>query len=216
MQKKAIVLGATGLVGSHLVNLLSNAVHIKSVVAITRRQVHYPSDKIQNQVVDFNRLTDFQEAFQGDYFFSCLGTTRKQAGSISAQRKVDLDYQLAAARLALDNGVSDYFLVSSSGANSSSISPYLKMKGELEDAVSELPFKQLSILQPSLLLGERSDARTAESLGSLVLPALCKLPGLQRYRPIEAWQVASKMVEISSQPSTGFQTLSLDQVFPSH
>lgn len=216
MEKKAIVLGATGLVGSHLVRLLNNAKHIKCVVAITRRPVHYPSNKIHNHVVDFNHLADFQEAFQGDCFFSCLGTTRKQAGSISAQRKVDLDYQLEAAKLASDNGIREYSLVSSSGANSSSFSPYLKMKGELEDAVTELPFTQLSILQPSLLLGERSNARAAEGLGSLVLPTLCKLPGLHRYRPIEAWEVASKMVEISSQASSGFQTLSLNDVFPSN
>lgn len=215
MKKKAIVLGASGLVGSHLVQQLVNASHVDKIIAITRRAVDFKSPKVHNAVVDFDDLANFKEAFEGDVFFSCLGTTRKQAGSIKAQRKVDFEYQLEAATLAIQQGVEDYFLVSSSGANANSHSPYLKMKGQLEGAISELPFKRISIIQPSLLLGERDQSRVAEGIGSLVLPMLCKLPGLSRFRPIHGFQVAQKMVQLSEQRNTGFLRLTLDEVFPS-
>jgi uncharacterized protein YbjT (DUF2867 family) len=164
-------------------------------------------------VVDFECLEEYRDAFEGDILFSCLGTTLKQAGSMTAQRRVDVDYQLRAAELAAEQGVSDYVLVSSSGANAKSLSPYLKMKGELEEAVKALSFKHITILQPSLLLGERPDLRSAEKLGSLILPMLCKLPGLGRYKPIHGSQVATKMIEMGFQ-SKSLQTLTLDDVFP--
>jgi len=88
------------------------------------------------------------------------------------------------------------------------------MKGELEAAVRELDFAHISIVQPSLLLGQRSQARMAEGLGSKVLPWLCKLPGLYRYRPIYGSQVAAKLLELSLHPNTAFEQLTLDQVFP--
>lgn len=214
MNKTAIVIGATGLVGSALVALLAEAVHINRVVVITRRAVVYKAEKIESHVIDFEDLNDNSHLFAGDILFSCLGTTVKQAGSITAQRKVDLDYQYTAARLAYEQNVSHYMLVSSSGANSKSLSPYLKMKGELETKVQNLAFEYTSIIQPSLLLGNRGDSRIAESLGSKVLPIVCRLPGLKRYRPIHGVQVAEKMVSISQAPKSGFQRISLDDVFP--
>lgn len=215
MNKKAIVLGATGLVGSNLVNQLEESDGFDEIVAITRRPVEYESSKIINLVVDFNQLDEFDFAFQGDTLFSCLGTTVKQAGSVSAQRIVDLDYQLKAAELAFEQGVQHYILVSASGANAKSLSPYLKMKGELEDAVINLGFKSVSIMQPSLLLGDRPESRTAEGLASIALPIICKLPGLRRFRPIHGWQVAKKMREVSLSDRSGLLTFNLDDVFPS-
>jgi uncharacterized protein YbjT (DUF2867 family) len=214
MSKTAIVLGATGLVGSHIVKQLANDERIRKVTSITRRPVSYGSEKIENIVVNFERLTDFKEAFKGDILFSCLGTTLKQAGSMSEQRIVDVDYQLHAAQLATEQGVSDYVLISSSGANAQSLSPYLKMKGELETSINTLSFEHITILQPSLLLGKRASSRTAEGIGSLVLPLLCKLPGLGRYKPIHGSQVATKMIEVSLQNNKKIQTLALDDVFP--
>lgn len=214
MNKCAIVIGATGLVGSHLVDQLAAAEHIQRIVTLTRRPAPHSSAKVHNSVVDFDQLGDYSELFVGDMLFLCLGTTLKQAGSISAQRVVDLDYQLQAAQIAAQQSVSELFLVSSSGANSRSSSPYLKMKGELEDAVHELRFKRISIFQPSLLLGERSEARLAEGIGAKVLPIICKLPGLQRYRPISAKLVAQKMSQQSAAAHTGSQIFSLEEVFP--
>ena len=214
MTNTAIVIGATGLVGASLVDALKSADHIGKIVTLTRRPIEPSSPKVENKVVDFDRLTDYSGYFQGSILFSCLGTTVKRAGSIEAQRRVDLEYQYTAAKLAAEQGVSHYLLVSSSGANAQSISPYMKMKGELEERVQSLPFETICILQPSLLLGERDHVRVAESLGSKVLPILCKLPGLRAYRPIYGHQVAEKMVALSRKPQEAFSRLILDAVFP--
>ncbi len=211
----AIVIGSTGLVGSHLVKQLSESSAFNKVVSITRRPVDYQSALVENHVVDFSCLSDYSALFVGDVFFSCLGTTAKQAGSLAAQRLVDFGFQLEAAKLAKQQGVAHYLLVSSSGANASSLSAYLKMKGELEQAVELLDFDTTTIIQPSLLLGERPDARLAEGLASRVMPSVCKLPGLAKFRPIRGADVAKKLIECVSRKNTqGVLRLRLDQVFP--
>ena len=218
MSKTAIVIGATGLVGSQVVNQLIEAKHVSKVVTLTRRALR-PSEqhdcaKFENHVVDFDCLADSASLFKGDILFSCLGTTLKQAGSIQAQRVVDLDYQYQAAKLAAEQGVGHLLLVSSSGADSKSLSPYLKMKGELEDKIQDLAFSHISIFQPSLLLGNRHSTRAAEDIASKVLPLICKLPGLKRYRPIYGAEVAEKMVAESAQPKSAVRRFKLDEVFP--
>ncbi len=213
----AVVLGATGLVGSHLIDQLVKNDGCDSIRSVTRRPESYASRKVVNEVVDFECLHDHRSVFLGDVLFSCLGTTKNQAGSIAEQRKVDLDYQYQAAKLAAENEMRQCVLVSSSGANSKSFSPYLKMKGELEDALTLLGFESLSIVQPSLLLGNRPKAqpkRLAEELGGQLLPWLCKLPALKRYRPIPAELVATRMIELAIQRKPGVETVILDQVFP--
>lgn len=215
--KTAVVIGATGLVGGHLVRRLGESAAIEQVVAVTRRPVSYESTHVINQVVDFNDLEQHRNVFKGDVLFSCLGTTLKQAGSIEAQRVVDFDYQHQIAQLAAENGVNHYLLVSSAGADAKSKSPYLKMKGELEDAISNLPFERISILQPSLLLGERASFRLGEKVGSWVMPVLCKLPLLKKYRPISGDEVAKKMVVLGSSGNqmNPISRYRLDEIFSS-
>ena len=213
--KTAIVIGATGLVGSQLVRLLASSAEFGKIVTLTRRAMEVSSDKVENHVVDFDRLVDAAELFTGDILFSCLGTTRKVAGSVDAQRSVDLDYQYAAAELALQQGVQHYLLVSSSGANAFSRNSYLRMKSELEVKIRALPFARISIFQPSLLLGEREEFRLAEKIGGVVLPFVCRLPGLHAYRPIQACDVASKMFFVATQSqSSTIRVFRLDEVFP--
>ena len=214
VSKTAIVIGATGLVGQHLVEQLARAPHIQRVVTITRRAAASPSAAVTNHVVDFDGLGDYAPLFAGDYLFSCLGTTRKQAGSIDAQRKVDLEYQFTAARLAAANGVEHYLLVSSAGADVSSNNPYLKMKGELEQRVLQLPIARISIFQPSVLMGARAQTRAPEQLAGLALGSLRWIPGLRRYRPIRGEQVAEKMMQVSAAPGPAREWFRLDEVFP--
>ena len=215
MQNKvAVVIGATGLVGHHLVEQLTAENHIEKVITLTRRPITYNNGKVVNYVVDFNNLTQHADLLKADVLFSCLGTTKKAAGSIGEQRKVDFDYQLQIAKLAASMAVNHYVLVSSSGANAHSNSAYLKMKGELEDAVKTLTFKRISIIQPSLLLGKRdNDFRISEKLGSVLLPILCMLPGLKKFKPIAGQQVAKKMSNISKQSGDGVEYFKLDELF---
>ena len=214
VKQTAIVLGATGLVGSSIVDEAIRASHIDRVVTITRRPAPSASPKVTNHVVDFERLDDYASLFSAGYLFSSLGTTRKQAGSIEAQRTVDLEYQYAAAQLAARHGVEHYLLVSSTGADATSGNAYLKMKGELEQRVLQLPFKRISIFQPSVLAGERAEARPGEKIGGLLLQGLRFVPGFRRYRPIRGEQVAAKMVLVSGTPGPSRETFVLDEVFP--
>ncbi len=213
MDKIAIVIGATGLVGRALLDQLADADHIGKVITLTRRSAKHSSSKVFNQVVEFDHLEDYASSFSADFLFSCLGTTLKQAGSIAAQRKVDLDYQFKAAQLAANNGVHHYLLVSSNAANDQSNNPYLKMKGELEQRIKSLPFERISIFQPSLLLGQRANFRLGEKLGSWALPVLCIIPWLRRFRPISGEQVAAKMVQVSRQPGQALEWFRLDEIF---
>ncbi len=212
--KTAVVIGATGLVGKALVAMLTTSPHYSKIVTITRRQVDYDNDRVENHVVDFAQLAEHSELFHGDVLFSCLGTTLKQAGSVAAQWIIDYDYQVAAATLACSNGIPHYLLVSSSGANCASRSSYLKMKGELDNAVKAMTFERISIVKPSLLLGDRDQTRLGENLASVILPTLCRLPGLKRYRPIKGEQVAERLLQLSIAQGTGIEELMLDEVFP--
>ena len=214
-----LVLGATGLVGSAVVHQLMQTKGVKKIITLTRRrlpheQLYPKNNSLENHIVDFSRLDSYASLFHVDIVFLCLGTTRKQAGSIAAQRIVDFDYQLKAAQLAEAQGVNHLLLVSSSGANALSNSPYLQMKGELEQALETLSIPYISIFQPSLLLGERSETRLGEKLGGWFLPLLCLLPGLKRYRPIQGEEVARKMIHISQeQQAEGIQRYTLDEIF---
>jgi len=214
MSLTAVALGATGLVGSELIRLLLQSEQYSHVIAITRRPIAIENDKLKNFVIDFGMLDQIADKVKGDVLFSCLGTTKKQAGSIAAQRVVDLDYQLKVAEFAAANGMRHYCLVSSSSANAGSSFAYMKMKGELEQAVIKLGFNRTSIFQPSLLLGPREQSRISEDIGVDILSLLCRLPGLNRYRPIEGREVSEKMLQVSLQEDEGVKIYSLEQVFP--
>lgn len=218
MPFQAVIAGATGLIGSELLNRLLNDPQYNRITAITRRPLPAEDSRLNNPVTDFSHLDEITDEIHGDIFFSCLGTTRKQAGSVAAQRTVDYDYQLRLAQIAAGNGIPHYCLVSSASANAASLSPYLKMKGELENAVVKLGFTTVTIIQPSLLLGQRAEKRAGESFAGLVMPCLLYIPGLKRYRPIHGYEVAEKMHQVAektlSEPTPGTFRYTLDQVFP--
>lgn len=214
MRQHAIVIGATGLIGSALLKQLIANKAFSQITAISRRPIELKADTLHNVVTDFDQLDAVRESFTGDCLFCCMGTTRKQAGSLAAQYKVDVDYPLQAARLAREQGVKHFLLVSSMSANSGSRSAYLRMKGELEDGVRALAFERLSIFQPSLLLGERQQRRTGEYFAGKVMPSFCLLPGLRRYRPISGDQVAQSMIARSLNAGPAQETFSLDEIFP--
>ncbi len=212
MERHAIVIGATGLIGSALLSQLASNSAFTRITAIIRRPIS-STPRVHNIVVDFDQLDTVADAFSGDYLFCCMGTTRKQAGSLAAQYKVDVDYPLHAATLARARGVKHLLLVSSMSADSRSRSAYLRMKGQLEDGVKALCFERLSLFQPSLLLGEREHRRTGEYLAGKLMPTLCKLPGLKRYRPISGSEVATKMIARSLAQGPAIERFSLDEIF---
>lgn len=155
---KVLLLGATGEVGKEVLNSLAEHKGIKSITVIGRRKLQLPEDKYKNveqQIVDFDKLDDFKEAFNGfDAGYCCLGTTKGKSGT-EGFIKVDRDYVVNSARLAKQGGCKQFHLVTSQGANKSSWFLYPRTKGEAEEMVTQLGFERLCIYRPALLLCDR-------------------------------------------------------------
>ena len=136
------------------------------VIALTRRPFAHPaSARVESRVVDFERLDEAAEHFRVSHIVCALGTTIKQAGTRERFRRVDHDYPLAAARLGLREGARHFLLVSALGASARSRMFYSRVKGDVEDAIRALPYRSVTIVRPSLLLGERAEFRLGESIG---------------------------------------------------
>jgi uncharacterized protein YbjT (DUF2867 family) len=195
--KTAIVIGATGLVGSQLVSQLLDDARFGRVVVLARRPTGRRHARLEEHRVDFEQLSESADALHGDVLFSAMGTTRKTAGSIERQRRVDYDYQYQAAALAARNGVPGYVLISSGGANAASPFAYMRMKGELEQAVARLPFRYVHILRPGFLDGDRREHRPGETLGLAVTRWATRLGPLARFRPIPDRTVARAMIAVA-------------------
>ncbi len=211
--KTAIIVGATGLVGAALVQQLQASEHFRKVVVLARRSTGLQHAKLEEHIIDFDAPESWQDLVQGDILFSALGTTLRQAGSKEAQYRIDHTYQYEAAVAAARNGVPVYVLVSSSGASAKSQIFYSRMKGELEEAVKKLPFKSVYILQPSLLVGERTEVRAGEVWGYRVLKALNAIGVLNAYRPIEGTTVAQAMMNAAVEGAAGVHVAALGKVF---
>ena len=201
---KALVLGASGLVGKALVNQLCNDERYESVTCLVRAPLqrsnyHDPLGKIQGIVIDFDYLQDYQGYFSVDHVYCCLGTTIKQAGSQSAFRRVDFQFVHVAAQLTRAQRATSFVWISSVGANAKSKNFYLRVKGEVENAILSMPqLDNAAAVRPSLLLGQRDENRFAENIGirvaSLLSPVM-KGP-LAKYRPVSAAQVAYQMIKL--------------------
>lgn len=193
--RTALILGATGLIGSQLLKLLLEDNRFDNVKAILRRTSGIEHEKLDEIIVDFDRPEDWAGKIRGDVLFSAFGTTLRKAGSKEAQYKIDYHYQYLVARLAATNAVPDCILVSAPGADSSSRIFYNRMKGDLDRDVSKLGFDKLRIIQPSILTGERAETRTGERIGIILGYAFLWLPGLRKYRPISGITVAKAMIK---------------------
>lgn len=211
--KTALVIGATGLVGTELVKQLLNDDRFGKVIVFGRRSLENPHPKLTEHIIDFDQPHTWQHWVQGDILFSTLGTTLKQAGGKDAQYKIDYHYQFDFAKAASEQHVPVYVLVSSASASPDSKIFYSRMKGELERDISKLPFKSVSILQPSLLYGDRKEQRLGESIGYHVIRRLNALSILKKYRPIHAGTVARAMINAGIKNSEGKRTYVLDQIF---
>ncbi len=193
MKKSAIVFGATGLIGSFLVEQLLDDARYGEVKVFGRRSTGLTHPKLDEYIIDFEKLDIFRDRVKGDELFCCLGTTIKTAGSEEAFRKVDFEWVRWSAVSAAENGVPKFLVISSVGANAQSSNFYLRTKGEMERAVSELNFKKCVILRPSMLLGPRTEFRSGESIGKFFMRAFSFLVP-KRYKAVQAETVARAMI----------------------
>lgn len=194
----ALLAGATGLVGTELLDILLASPRHTKVVAVTRRYLDLTHDKLENHVVDFDHLETTLRAGvkEADEAYCALGTTIRKAGSKKAFRQVDFDYEVAFAQAALNAGVTRFALVSAVGADPESSVFYSRVKGETEEAIRALGFPSCHVFRPGILLGKRDETRPAEQLAAGLTPLLnLGLQGsLRKYRGIAARDVAKAMV----------------------
>ena len=209
--KKAIVIGGTGMVGLQLVKQLIEDEKYDEIISLVRRSSGINNPKLQEKIINFDEPESWSDLVTGDVLFSTLGTTIAQAKTKDAQFKVDYTYQFIVAETAAKNGVETYVLISSAGANSKSRVFYTNMKGKLEDAVRALSFKQITIIRPGQLAGNRAEKRKSEKIALSIMYFINKLGLLKRYKPIQAYQVAQAMINAAENKKSG--TYSLDKVF---
>lgn len=190
----ALLAGATGLVGSHLLSLLLHSPQYTSVKAVTRHPLSISHSKLENIVVpDFTKLDDYASQMECDIVFCCLGTTIKKAGTKDKFFEVDYTYPHKLAQIALKQGAKAYFLVSALGADKGSLFYYNRVKGEIETAIRGMGYWSVHIFRPSLLLGKRQEKRLGEDTAQLLHRLIWWLIPL-KYRGIKAEAVAKAML----------------------
>jgi len=213
MMYTAAVAGATGLTGKLLLEKLERHPQFSRIFVPTRKQVKINSRKTELIITDFRDL-NWKRAFPADVFFCCLGTTMKIAGSKEAFRAVDFTLVVELARLAKQKGCRQFIGICSIGANKNSSYFYLRAKGEMEAAVSELGFESCIFLRPSILLGPRHEQRTGEKMGIMLSKILSPIMAgpLRKYRGIESEKVATAMIKLALDEKPGISIVESDEL----
>ncbi len=194
---KAIILGASGLVGNELLQKLIASERFSEIVVFVRRPLDIKNHKIKQIISELDNLSNYENEFHNtDALFCCLGTTIKKAKSKENFKKVDYTYPLDAAKIFKQQNGKHFIVITALGSNSGSRFLYNKTKGELEDALKELNLNRLSIIRPSLLLGDRNEKRFLEDISKLIFP-IVNLFIPEKYKPVQGSDVAEMMLQTS-------------------
>ncbi|MDO7888122.1 NAD-dependent epimerase/dehydratase family protein [Hymenobacter cheonanensis] len=205
MKKTALLAGATGLVGSALLPLLLASDRYAKVIVVGRHPVAAQHPKLVQVVTDLDHLEHERLRLIADDVYCCLGTTIRQAGSQEAFYKVDFLYVVRLAALTAANFAAQFLVVSALGADLDSRFYYSRVKGEMEEAVRQTPFRAIHVFRPSLLLGERPSPRLGERVGALMLALARPLlrGSWRKYRPVAASTVARAMLRAAEDDGGG-------------
>ncbi len=221
----AALVGASGLVGSACLQGLARTQDFSQIVTLGRsplRNAHHidgnaaplQSPKHEHRIVDFDSEESLAAALGATTLFVCLGTTLRKAGSRERFRDIEVDMTLRVVRSAQARGCAQVLLVSSVGADPEARSFYLRVKGEVERAVSQLGFESAHLFRPSLLSGERTEFRPGERaalfVGKVLRPVM--LGPLARYRPISARAVAEAMIAVACKGQPGVHVYESEQI----
>ena len=200
--KTALIAGGTGLIGSALIRLLLDSPRYREVKAITRRDLEMKDPNLKPLFIDYRTLEQSRADLQADDVFCCLGTTMAKAKSKEKFREVDYSFPLALAQTSVVSGAKQFLLVSSLGADKDARIFYNRVKGETEEAISRIGFNCVHIFRPSLLLGPRPEARSAEDAAKLFYRIFGFLMP-DKYKAIEASRVASAMLHFAGLEQKG-------------
>ena len=218
MKTTATLLGATGLIGGYVLDFLKNDSAFDEVRVVVRRPLKTDNPKVKVVVIDFEDESQFKSAMEGsDVVFCALGTTQKKVkGDKKLYRKIDFDIPVNAAKHGIKYGCKQFLIVSSIGADSKKRGFYVKLKGEVEDALkakvhATVGFDSLSIFRPSLLLGDRPDSRLAEGIGQF-LGKILKFIMPNNTKPIEGENVAKAIVEVAKLNKKGAEVYNFEEM----
>jgi uncharacterized protein YbjT (DUF2867 family) len=237
MGRTAIILGASGLVGSEVLtqlladkdtleefpqsisNSASNSAKgldpgFEKIKIFVRKPLAIKHPKLEQIIVDFDSIGNYSDSIKGDAVFCCLGTTIAVAGSKEAFIKVDHTYPLEFAKIAKQNGVENFLVISSIGADKTASNFYLKVKGDIEFALEKLKFESLIIVRPSMLLGDRKESRFGESAGKIFMKlfSFVFIGKLKKYKAIQASAVAKAMIRLSNMDIKGSAVFLSDEL----
>lgn len=207
--KKAIVIGASGLIGKQLVHFLLDDSTFSKVTIFVRKALSISNDKLQQIVLDFKQLEQYSTDFDGSVLFLCIGTTRKKTPNLEEYRAIDYGITLRAANLAKASGIEEVHLISAIGASSNSTIFYNKLKGEIEEDLIKIGFTSTYIYQPSMLIGARDESRPAELIFQKLMPFfdLLMLGSLKKYHSVSKEKLAKAMLKHHLSAKKGIQVL---------
>ena len=196
--KTALIFGSSGLVGSHLVRLIIKNNNYNKIKLFIRSKSIISNSKIEIIKTDFNNLEKHKESINGDDCFFCIGTTRKNTPDKNEYIKVEYNIPVEVAKIAKENSINSFTYVSSLGANPNASGLYLKNKGQAEEDLKELNFPKLSIMRPSILLGNRTENRIGEKIGIFIMKSFSPLflGKMKKYKPIKVENVAKAMINV--------------------
>jgi uncharacterized protein YbjT (DUF2867 family) len=197
--KTALLFGASGLVGNHLLNQLISNNNYSKIKLFVRSSIDISDPKIEIIQTDFNNLENHKEDIKGDDCFFCIGTTKKNSPDKNEYKRVELDVPKEIAQIAKSNSVNSFVFVSSGYADPKSSGDYLRFKGEVEEELKKLNFPKLGIMRPSFLLGDRKEKRIGEKIGIFVFKLLTPLfvGPLKKMKPIHSAIVAKAMIAVT-------------------
>ncbi len=192
MKKTAIILGATGLTGSHLLDLLLHSDNYEKVKIFTRRTTGKSHPKLEETVCDVLKLEEQADQFTADEVFVCIGTTKAKTPDKKLYHAIDYGIPVISAKLAERNNISTFSVISAIGANTKSSIFYSRTKGEMEQAILKCRIPNILIYRPSIIYGKRKDSRLAEKIGTILIKGLqfLMIGKLKRYRAISGEDLA--------------------------
>mgnify|MGYP001502235721 CR=1 FL=1 len=199
--KTALLFGASGLVGSHLLNQLIINNNYSKIKLFVRSTIHLNDPKIEIIQTDFNNLENHREDIKGDDCFFCIGTTKKNSPDKNEYKRVELEVPKKIAQIAKSNLINSFVFVSSGYADPKSSGDYLKFKGEVEEELKKLNFPKLGVMRPSFLVGDRKEKRVAEKIGIFIFKLLSPLffGPLKKMKPIHSKTVARSMIKVANE-----------------
>ncbi len=214
--RKALIVGATGLVGGYCLQTLLNDPSYSEVTALVRKTLLVKHRKLKEAITPFDKsLERTLSTINAQDIYCCLGTTIKKAGSQEAFKKVDFSLVVKIAALMKKQGAEQFIVISAIGASKDSKVFYSRTKGEMEEALKGLEYPCLRIVRPSLLLGPRKEFRFGERMSIIMSPfwKLCLVGSLKKYKPVQAESVARFMVKVAkSQPISGIHIYESDMI----